>query len=229
MDVVDIIVEKPHGFIVGNKQLYIYPASLGKMLIVSRLMESLGIDKTVAAINPYAEALRVAKGYKNEVCRIIAYHTIENRSEIFDERVLSEREQLLLESMTVEELATILTLILSTESIADITKHLGLDAEARRREKVLKVKKADRNTYTFGGLSIMGALIIPACEKLNMTPRQIVWDVSYRFLKLLMADAMTQLYLTDKERKQCKVSNDRDVINADTPEGMERIKSMNWD
>ena len=71
--------------------------------------------------------------------------------------------------------------------------------------------------------------ILPACEKLNMTPQQIVWDISYSFLQMLMADAITSVYLTDEEKKELRISNDRTFIDADDPENMAKIKVMKWD
>ena len=91
------------------------------------------------------------------------------------------------------------------------------------------IKNKKGNSITFGGKSVFGSLILPACEKLNMTPQQIVWEISFSFLQMLMADAITSVYLTDEEKKEARISNDRTFVNADDPKNMEKIKDMRWD
>ena len=44
-----------------------------------------------------------------------------------------------------------------------------------------------------------------------------------------MADAITSVYLTDEEKKEARIPNDRTFINADDPENMAKIKAMKWD
>lgn len=228
-DIADIIMEKPQCFFIEKRQFYLYPASLGKTFLLQRHIEALELNRQLMTENPYAEALRIVVSKKINVCRIIAYHTINNPGDLFNETFIDQRANYFAKYLSNDDIASLFLVTLSTSDISKYTKHLGIDAENRRREKVNRAKKKDSNTFTFGGSSLMGALIVPACEKLNMTPRQVVWGIGYTYLQLLMADAITQVYLTDEERKRCKVSNDNVRINADSAEGMARIISMNWD
>ena len=91
----------------------------------------------------------------------------------------------------------------------------------------MSVKK-DSNQITFFGKSVFGSLIVPACEKLNMTPQQVVWEISYNYLQMLMADAVTTVYLSDDEMKKARVSKSREVIKADDPRNYAKIKAMKW-
>ena len=43
----------------------------------------------------------------------------------------------------------------------------------------------------------------------------ILWEISFSFLQMLMADAITSVYLTDEEKKEARISNDRTFVNAD--------------
>ena len=55
--IADTIIERPHGFKVEGRQFYLYPVTLGKSYLLSRLMEGLDINKTILEKNPYMEAI----------------------------------------------------------------------------------------------------------------------------------------------------------------------------
>ncbi len=229
MGVADIIMEMPHNFRVGSRRFSLRPVSLGKSYCLSRLTGALGIDRRLLHLNPYAEALRLCVENPDGVCRVIAAHTMGTPQELFDPELTEDTTAYLRENLSKQEMAELFALSMSEPDLAAITKRLGITDDQARRQKVMAAKKQDRNTYTFGGRSVFGALIAPACEKLHMTPRQVVWDISLHFLQLLMADGVTQVYLTDDERKHCRVPNDNERINADDPANRDIIKSMKWD
>lgn len=229
MEIADIIMEMPHNFRVGQRRFSLRPVSLGKSHYLSRLTGALGIDRKLLHLNPYAEALRLCVENPDGVCRVIAAHTLDTPQELFDPELNDDISGYLRTNLAKEEMAELFALSLAEPDMAAITKRLGIDDDQKRRNKVMAAKKEDRNTYTFGGRSTFGALIAPACEKLHMTPRQVVWDISLRFLQLLLADGITQVYLTDEERKHCRISNDTERINADDPANRDIIKSMKWD
>lgn len=228
-EVADILTEMPQGFDVGSRRFYLYPVSLGKSYLLSRLTDNLNIDKKLLHSNPFAEALRLAIADADGVCLIIALHTARTRQECYDTKRLKKTAKYFTTRLSVEEIAQLFTLTIADKNLSEIMVHLGIDADNRRRQRVMAAKNKDRNTYTFGGNSIFGAMIAPACEKLHMTPQQVVWDISLKFLRLLLADNITQVYLTDEERKRCRVSNDGDRINGDDPAMQERIRQMKWD
>ena len=80
MDIADTIIERPHGFKVNQRQFYLYPVTLGKTYLISRIVECLGINLEIIKANPYMEALRLCQGKKESVCRILSYHTIRKMS-----------------------------------------------------------------------------------------------------------------------------------------------------
>lgn len=225
----DIIMERPFGFKVGERQFYLYPMTLGKSYLLSRIIESLDVNKNLLSSNPYAEAIRLCSLNKDSVVRIIVYNTLNSKHDIFNDELVNERIKFFTDSLDEKELAELLSIVLSSDDIGKYTKFLGIDRDRKSLEKVMRVKGENKNNIDFFGKSIMGTLIIPACEKLNMTPSQIVWDISISFLRLLMADCVTSIYLTDDERKKVHISSDRNFISGDDPRNMELIKSMKWD
>lgn len=226
--VADVLTEIPQGIDVGERRFYLYPVSLGKSYLLARLTADLNIDAKLLRSNPFAEALRLTIANTDKICQIIALHTARTQRECSDTKRLAKVAKYFSNNLKLEELAQLFLSTLSDDKLSGLMKYLGIDADNRRRGRVQTVKSNDRNTYTFGGNSIFGAMIVPACEKLNMTPRQIVWDISLNFLRLLMADSISQIYLTDEERKRCRVSNDNDRINGDDPASQERIRQMKW-
>lgn len=228
MNISDIIMERPYGFHVGSRQFYLYPVTLGKTYLLSRIIEGLGINTEVVKINPYIESLRLCKDKTGEVCRLLAYHTINDREKLFDNDCVGEIIDLFIRELSVDDMAALLVMVLSENNMAIYTNHLGIDADKKELEKVMRVKNKKNNTLTFGGNGVFGSLIIPACEKLNMTPHQVVWGISYQFLQLLMADAVVDVYLSDEEMKKCHTTKGKRIINADDPKNREMIKSMRW-
>lgn len=228
MDIADIVMEKPYGFSVAGRRFYLYPTTLGKNYLIGRLICDLGFDEIRLAMSEHAEVLRIAQQKPKELCRILAYHTFNTKKELFDERQINARTDFFASHIDAEDMALLFYMTLTREDLSAATKRLGIDAERKRQERALKAKKKDVNTFTFGGKSIVGALIVPACEKLNMTPEQVVWGISYQFLQLLMADSITQIYLTDEERKKARLS-DEPVINGDDPANWAKIRAQKWD
>lgn len=229
MNIADVIMERPYGFQIDDQQFFLYPVTLGKTYLISRLMEELNINKEIISVNPYLEAIRLCESKKDTVCRILAYHTIDKKENLLNNAVVEKRCNFFIKKLSTEEMAQILVIVLTNSNVDAFIKYLGIDYDKRELAKISKIKKRNGNSIFFGGKSVFGSLILPACEKLNMTPRQVVWDISYSFLQMLMADAITSVYLTDEEKKESRISTDGVFINADDPENMAKIKAMKWD
>lgn len=229
MNIADIVIERPYGFKIGSNQFYLYPVSLGKTYLISRLVDALELNQNIINVNPYLEAFRLCKSKRETVCRILSYHTLNKKEELFDSSIVNKRCDFFYKSLSDEEIAQLLVIVLTNNNIGSFIKYLGIERDHKEMERISKIKNKKSNSITFGGKSVFGSLILPACEKLNMTPHQVVWEISYSFLQMLMADAITSMYLTDEEMKKTRISNDRTFINADDPKNMEKIKSMKWD
>ncbi len=229
MNIADTIMERPYGFQISKQQFYIYPVSLGKTYLISRLLDNLELNPDIIKQNPYMEALRLCQDKRETVCRLLSYHTINKKEELFDNSIINKRCTFFDKNLSNEEMAQLLVIVLTGNNVETFIKHLGIDRERKELARISKIKDKKGNSITFGGKSVFGSLILPACEKLNMTPQQIVWDISYSFLQMLMADAITSVYLTDEEKKEARIPNGRTFINADDPENIAKIKAIRWD
>lgn len=228
MNIADTIIERPHGFKVNQCQFYLYPVTLGKTYLISRLVECLGINLEIIKANPYMEALRLCREKKEIVCRILSYHTINRKDELFDCNLVQERCDFFCKELDDDSMAQLLVMVLPEGDISTYVKHLGIDKEKEWQAKAMKAKK-DNNSLVFGGKSIYGTLIDAACQRYGWTFEYVVWGIGYANLQLLLADSVTSIYLSDEERKRINIPQDRNVINADDPENMAKIKAMKWD
>ncbi len=112
MDIADAIIERPQGFSVGNRHFYLYPVTLGKLYLLQRLMDSLEVNTGIISVNPYLEAIRLVRTKREECSRLIAYHTLRTKKEVFDYELVEDRVKFFNENADEEDMATILILSL---------------------------------------------------------------------------------------------------------------------
>ena len=225
MDVADAIMERPAGFTVGKRSFFIHPVTLGKMYLLARLFDSLEISKQVVSTNPYMEAIRICKTKRDIVCRILSYSTFNRKNDLFDNSKVDKRTKLFSRTLSEEELATILVLILTSDNMDTFLRHYGIDKENTERKRIAKVKK-DNSSISFGGNSTYGTMIDFACQRYGWTFDYVVWGISYINLRMLMADAITTVYLSSDEMKQLGISGSEEIIDAGNPKNRERIKAL---
>ena len=79
MNIADTIMERPYGFQVNKRHFYLYPITLGKTYLLSRLIESLDMNADIIKSNPYMEALRLCQEKKDIVCQLLSYHTLNKK------------------------------------------------------------------------------------------------------------------------------------------------------
>ena len=226
MDMVDAILERPKGFSLGRKRFALYPASLGKKLMVARLFSIIKFDDKVLESNPYHEALRVVSIYGETISRIIVLYTLNSKEEHFDEVLIGKRMDYFRRKADNKSLASLLCLILTDNDIERFKNYIGLEEDMKKKSEVLSVKKSS-NTMVFGGKSIYGTLIDTACQRYGWTLDYVVWGISYTNLKMLLADNVTDVFLTDEESKNLNKS--KGVIDADDLRNMNDILAMKWD
>ncbi len=226
--IADEMLERPHGFSVNGVRMSIYPITLGKRILLSRLYALLPIDFTVMAVSADLEALRIVMAEREAVCRIIAYHTLANKKEAFDTVLIHRRTELLKEADD-NDLASLFLVLLNADKTAQIAKHLGIDRENERYRRAASVIDKDSGTFQFGMVSDYGRLLDFACQRYHWTLDYVMWGISYTNLQLMIADSEKSLYLDKDERRRARVSNDRSTINGDNKASWATIKSMNWD
>lgn len=238
MNIDDALIEKPYPFTVEGermgKRYYLYPVTLGKLHVLKRHMENLQLDLGNLKLNPNLEVLRVVKAKKEEVCKVIAYHTLKRKRDIFDTALVQETADFIGKNSDEEELAALLLYLLTKENVEVYKEHLGIANENERLRKVIRAKKAaqkTKNDFEFGGKTVYGTLIDQVCERYGWEYDYVVWGISLVNLQLLLADKIQNVYLTDEEKKKIPASllnDDKDVINADDKENAKKILAMDW-
>lgn len=239
MNIDDALIEKPYPFTVEGewkkeRRFYLYPVTLGKLHVLKRHMENLQINFDNLKLNPNLEALRVATAKKEEVCKVIAYHTLKRKRDIFDTSLVQETADFIRDNSNEEELASLLLYLLTKENVEVYKEHLGIATENERLRKVIQAKKAaqkTKNDFEFGGKTVYGTLIDQACERYGWEYDYVVWGISLVNLQLLLADKIQNVYLADEEKKKIPASllnDDKDVINADDKENAKKILAMDW-
>lgn len=224
MNVADAIIEKAIRFNIGKQKYSLYPPTLGKTQILKNLYLGLDVNAQLLSLNPLAEAIRISKENPDVVCQIIAYSTFNDKNSIMNTEKVFQRAKTLKEHLTTEDLATLLSLILSNDKTDEFIKYFKIDADKELRERISRIK-GESNSLTFGGKSIYGLLIDFACQRYGWTMDYILWEISYVNLNMLFADAVTTVYLTDEERKQLGMGFGQS-INADDPANRDLIREL---
>lgn len=230
-EVQDAIMERPSVFRIDGRTFYIYPPTLGKMLLLQRIMEQVKVDGNNLKRDASLEWLRVVKEKKELCCNLLAYFTARNDYySVFDNDAFEERKTVFM-CQEDEIIASFMIVVLSADKTEKLIKHLGIDSEQRNMRKVMKVKESsDKNSYSFGGVSLYGYLLDTAMERYKMTKRQLVWEIDYTSLRLLLADKINTVYVTDEERRKIHITKDRNKVNGDDKEAlMKAIQSENWE
>ena len=225
MNIADTIMEKPVGFLIGRRRFYLYPPTLGKSYLLSRLTNGLGVNKQILSSNPYLEAYRLASEKKELVCRILAYHSLKRKCDIQNEGKVSKRADLFRKKLNDEELAQLLVMTFSHENVSEYIVHLGLDKEHAERNRIMAIKKNTGN-LSFCGKSTYGTIIDWACQRYGWSMEYVVWGISYANLQMLMADSITSVYLSPEERKKLGITDNLEIINADDPKNRDLILGL---
>lgn len=228
-EILEVIMERPYGFTVKDKRFYLYPVTLGKSILLSRLMRNLEIDTELLAKNPSLETLRVVSVHRDVAILIIAYCTAKDKQEVFDNARTEEYKWLLSRNLTDEEIAQLLLIIYQYDKTASFIKHLGLDRDQKEQAKISKLKNKNGNTVMFGGKSIYGSLLSVACEKYGWTLDYVVWGIGLVNLRMMLADSVNSIYLSDDEKKSARLTVGQEIVNMDNPDNWAKIKAMKWD
>lgn len=224
LNISDAIIERPINFSIGKSKLCIYPSTLGKMQILKNLYLSMSVNMELLTMNPLAETLRICREKPDIVCQIIAYSTFDDRKSILDITKVLQRARLFQENASVEDLATVLSIILSNDKIEEFIQYFGIDEDRKVKMQISQIK-GESSSVTFGGKSIYGLLIDFACQRYGWTMDYVLWGISYVNLNMLFADAITTVYLSDEERKKLGRQPGK-VVDADDPKNRELVRKM---
>ena len=226
-DLADVIIGRPYPFSIGKRRFCLYPATLAKMYLLKRQTDELGIDNVQLAINPFMESLRLVKSKREICCNILAYHTAPNtKKDLYDYRSITIRKNYFSKEIDDGDLASLMIMVLANDKTALYSQHLGLDKERARLDVVMKIKAShDKHTMNFNGLSIFGTFI-GQLKEMGYTDDEILFERGYTYLKLMLADKVVTIHLTDEERNEVPATADRAVYDANDPNNTEKIIRM---
>ena len=228
MSIADTIMEKPIGFNIGSRHFCLYPPTLGKIYLLSRLTKLLEINIDIMKTNPYLESLRICQDKRDIVCRIIVYHVLKRKSDLLNEVKISKLKSFFKDNLSDNELSQLLIMSTSWDGVDLFIQHFGLDKERELRERIFRLKNKNSTSVSFGGTSTYGTIIDFACQRYGWTMDYVVWGISYVNLQMLMADVITTISLSKDEMNKLHILQDKTFINADDPKNIDKIKSMDW-
>lgn len=218
--IANVLTDTPIYFTIGNKRYCAYPPTLGKIYLVSKILDSLGINKENITINPFLEIMRVVKAKRKECCKLLAYHVTNKREKLLDIEWIERVSSSINRAADDEDLTTLLVIILKERNIEDIVSKTGICLEAERMSRISAAKDT-KNQYVFGGKTIWGSMIDVACERYGWSYDYVVWGISYNNLTLMLKDKITSIYLSDEEAKKCRIPQQSgDYINGNDRESV---------
>lgn len=219
---IDILLERRHEIEVEGRRFTLYPPSLGVTMMLKGGLELLGLDM---AIDPVVAVISAVERDRLQCCRLVALWSCKGRDEAMDAGLIEERAVYLESRVESSELTTLLIELLSSTQVDDFLESSGIAREVERLREVSSYKKND--TPTFGGKTLFGQQIDVLLQRYGWTLEYTVWGVSYAALTVLLADRVTQLILSEEERKRVPLHLlDGDVIDGDDPSNAQRIIEM---
>lgn len=201
-----VLTDQPICFTAKGKSYALYPTTMGKLYLTAPLVEQLQIDTILLGLNPFLEALRIVKTKREECTTLIAYHTLQTKDELLNCNTVKSRAEEIAADFDDEDIATTLITIFRDSYVDTISKGTQLDKETNNLRRA-NAAKDSHNTLIFGGKTIWGSLIDVACERYKWTFDYVLWGISYANLTLMLKDKVTSVYLTDKERKNVRLSD----------------------
>ena len=225
-ELADVLTEKPHEFTIGRKHYLLYPITLAKMFLLRGYIEGLSVNYRIMSVNPLLEALRVVEQHRELCCSIIAIHTTPNTfKDIYNCQAIDARRKAFMK-VGDNDLATLMVLVMSADKTEHLMNITGIADEQERLKKVMGIKKeGDRNYLTFGGLTLFGTFIAPLKE-LGYTDNEIIFEKGYTFLRLMLADKITSVMLTDKERENLFIRDGGTMIDGNDPESFKKVEEL---
>jgi hypothetical protein len=223
----DILLERRHEFSVDGRMYHIAPPSLGKLFVLQGLIEDIGINEKLLASMPNVELLRVAEAEKHKCCELIAYATCDTREQLCNVGELEKRTKHFEFHLDSAEIATLLVATFSHNRHHQFMEEAGIIKERERMAAIARHKEKGGGV-AFGGKTLFGQLIDPACERYGWTYEYAVWGISYAALTAMMADKVTSIILTDDEKKKVPkhLLETEDAISGDDPKNWAKLQQM---
>ena len=223
----DAVMDRPREFFIGRCRFCLWSPTLGMTMMMERHLSSLDIDYKLLSENPSIEALRLATAYREEVCYILAILSFRRFFQLSNSKILSSRARYFSGHLSDEELAQLLLMALSVPRIETLSLLSGIADDQKAQSKIVQLKNKDGHNRSFGGKSIYGLLIDTACKAYGWTKEYVVWGIDFISLRLMLADSVNSIYLSDDDIKSLGFTySGKKEIYGMTPEDIAKIKAM---
>ena len=208
-----IAIARPQKFSVNGKPFYLYPETLGKTLLISAYLEELKLLQQNVAYLPQVEAVMLCVKQPMTICTIIAITCAKNKAQATEPAFIDKTAKFFRKHLSTEEMAELFMIIINADRAEMFFEEVGITEDQHQKERLSK--KNSNNSATFGGHTIFGQLIDAACQRYGWSYDYVVWGVPLAVLKLMLADAITSMYVSDDERKKLDtLKRKNDVIDA---------------
>lgn len=220
----DAVMDRPREFFIGNKRFCFWSPSLGMSIMSGRHISVLGIDNDMLAKNPSIEALRLVKGKKDELCYILAIHSYRSFYELSNSRTIQRRAKIFSTNLSDEEIAQFFLFILGEPSPEAIMSLSGIADDRKEASRISEHKSKDSHIKTFGGKTAFGALLDAACSKYGWTKDYVVWGIDLLSLRLMLADSINTIHLSEEDMKALNIVAKSDDIIGMTEDDFAKLK-----
>lgn len=202
----DAVMDRPREFFIDGRRFCLWSPSLGMSMMLERHIKNLGIDTAVMFGNPAVESLRLIIEKRKEICDILAIHSFRRFSDLCNTRKLKKRSDFFLDHLTDNEISQLLLIVLSEPRIETLLKLSGISEDQKEQSKIAQIKNKDGHNRSYGGKTIYGLLIDAACRVYGWTKRYVVWGIDLISLRMMLADTINSIYLSDEDMKHCGIT-----------------------
>ena len=128
--------------------------------------------------------------------------------------------------MSAQNIATLLLYVLKSDNTSSILSYTGIEKERERLKRVIESKSdSSKNSLTFGGSTILGNFISPLME-MGHSYSEILYERSYSLLRLMLADKVVSIYMTDEDLKKLPLSLNSNIIDGNSPDAIKKVQSL---
>ncbi len=191
-------------------------------------MSALSFDDVLMKINPAMAALRVVEKHRGEVAQIISILSFRDAGELGDSKKIERRADYFLSQLEDKELAQLLMLAMDEPKAENYLILTGLADEHAEQARIAAHKNKDGHNLSFGGKTIYGTLIDAACRAYGWRKEYVVWGIDLVSLRLMLADTVTSVYISDKEAEELGLGSGSREVFGMTKEDFEKLKRMDW-
>lgn len=230
-EISDTLIERPITFTLRRRRFALYPPTLGKVQLISRLWGE--INPTAMTGKTQLELLSgilsSARTRRGDCLRLLAYATLPG-AECINENSVSRRIKEL-SHIDTADLASLVVTAVSMDKTGAIQSYYEIDRESERMKRVLACKDKESGSASFGGKAVWGTLIDTACERYGWSYQYVLWGISFTNLQLLLSDQVRTIFLSEDERKRARkyLTADSDAVRAEDAKSLRAfVKSENW-